>query len=116
MKGDDIAERLERYAVGVLRLMPRISTRPEGKHIASQLVRSGTAPGSHYEEARRAESRADFVHKMRIAAKEAGESLYWIRLASAAGLVRGEVGDLLREGSSVTAILMASIRTANANR
>lgn len=112
MKGDDIAERLERYAVGVLRLVAQISARPEGKHIATQLTRSGTAPGAHYEEARRAESRADFVHKLKLAAKEAGESLYWIRLSRAAGLARCDVTELLREGAELTAILMASVRTA----
>ena len=112
MRGDDVAQRLEKYAVGVLKLVPKVSRRSEGRHVALQLARSGTAPGAHYEEGRRAESRADFVHKLRLAAKECGESVYWIRLARAASLVETDVGDLLREGSELTAILVASVRTA----
>jgi|APMed6443717190_1056831.scaffolds.fasta_scaffold00055_17 four helix bundle protein len=112
MKGDDIARRLLSYAVGVMRLMGKFSRDAGAKHVAQQLARSGTAPGAHYEEARRSESRADFVHKLRIAAKEAGESVYWLRLAHHARLVDADVGPLVQEGTELTAILTASVATA----
>ena len=48
--------------------------------IANQLVRSGTSIGANVREAQNAESRADFIHKMKIAAKEADETEYWIEL------------------------------------
>jgi four helix bundle protein len=48
--------------------------------IAKQLLRSGTSIGANIFEAQNAESRSDFIHKMKIAAKEASESLYWLRL------------------------------------
>ena len=48
--------------------------------IAKQLLRSATSVGANIFEAQNAESKADFVHKMKIAAKEASETLYWLIL------------------------------------
>lgn len=48
--------------------------------IANQLLRSGTSIGANVFEAQNAESRADFIHKIKIAAKEASETLYWLML------------------------------------
>ena len=112
MKGDDLAERLLGFASRVLGVVGRLSAHPTGRYVAGQLARAGTAPGALYEEARRAESRADFVHKTRIAAKEASESVYWLRLAERNQLVEGDLGPLIQEGNELTAILAASVRTA----
>jgi four helix bundle protein len=49
-------------------------------NISNQLFRSGTSIGANVREAQNAESKADFIHKMKIAAKEADESLYWLEL------------------------------------
>ena len=48
--------------------------------IAKQLLRSATSIGANVFEAQNAESKADFIHKMKIAAKEASETLYWLIL------------------------------------
>ncbi len=48
--------------------------------VANQLIRCGTSIGANVFEAQNAESKANFIHKMKIAAKEAGESLYWMIL------------------------------------
>lgn len=48
--------------------------------ISNQLLRSGTAIGANVFESQNAESKADFIHKMKIAAKEASETLYWLTL------------------------------------
>jgi four helix bundle protein len=50
--------------------------------IAGQLLRSGTSIGASIREAQNEESKADFVHKMKMAAKEADETEYWLRLCS----------------------------------
>lgn len=47
-----------------------------------QLFRSGTSIGANVAEAQQAESRADFIHKMKIASKEASETLYWLQLCN----------------------------------
>jgi four helix bundle protein len=48
--------------------------------IANQLLKSGTSIGANTREAQNAESKADFIHKMKIAAKEADETEYWLLL------------------------------------
>jgi four helix bundle protein len=50
------------------------------RRIADQLFRSVTSIGANIHEAQNAESRADFIHKLKISAKELDESLYWMRL------------------------------------
>lgn len=77
-----------------------------------QLLRSGTSAGANYEEARGAESRADFVHKLRIATKELRESIFWLRLVHRAELVHEDLTPLASEIEQLCAILTASARTA----
>lgn len=115
MKGDDISLRLVDLAVAALRLVSTLEDSPTGKHIARQLIRSSTSGGANYEEARSAESHADFIHKVGIAAKEVRETVYWLRLTHRAGLSKDvDVQRLLGEGMELVAILTASVRTARA--
>jgi four helix bundle protein len=87
-----------------------------GKHIADQLLRSGTSIGANVHEARGAESRADFIHKMQVALKEARETCYWLTLAQKSGLVKGNLGDVLvNECDQLAAILARSAMTARKN-
>ena len=51
-----------------------------------QLFRSGTSIGANVAEAQNAESKSDFIHKMKIASKEAAETLYWLRLCNESGI------------------------------
>ena len=73
-KGDDIEERLIDFAVRVMRVSRALSETPEGRHVSGQLLRSGTSPAPNYGEARSAESKKDFVHKLKIVLKELNES------------------------------------------
>ena len=75
------------FAADVVLLARSLPDDSRSKHVSRQLVRSATSGGANYEEARGAESRADFVHKVSIAAKEMRESLYWLRLSERAKLV-----------------------------
>ena len=98
MKGENIATRLLVFGAGVVRLCRRLPDGASAKHIAQQLVRAATSGGANYEEARGAESRADFIHKVGIANKELREALYWLRLTEEAALVTdGELAALIRE-------------------
>ena len=110
--GADIAERLLRFGVAVLGLAAGLPKPAAGRHVALQLVRSGTSAGSNYEEARAAESRADFVHKLSIAAKEMREACYWVALVDRARWVSTDLCSLVREAHELAAILGASSRTA----
>ena len=88
MKGDDIAARLVALAVRVVKIVDALPDTLAGRHVAGQLLRSGTSPGANYEEARGAESRRDFVHKVGIALKEIHETRYWLRVVAGAQLTR----------------------------
>ena len=82
-RGDDIEERLIDFAVMMIALCEKMPETRAGRHVAGQLVRSGTSPAPQYGEARGAESRRDFVHKLRICLKELNESRIWLEIASA---------------------------------
>jgi four helix bundle protein len=113
MKGEDIARRLLVFAVRVMRLVRTLRSDAMARHVGRQLLRSATAGGSNYEEARSAESRADFAHKVSIAAKELSESRYWLRLIAEADLASGPaLAPLITEAGQLLAILTASASTA----
>ncbi len=113
MKGDDIANRLLDLAIASLQLATRIEHTPAGKHIARQLIRCSTSTGANYEEARSAESPADFAHKVGIAAKEVGETAWWLKITDRARLApSAETNRWVGEARELVAILTASARTA----
>ncbi len=91
---------------------------PAGRHIASQVLRSGTAAAPNYAEARGAESRADFIHKLGIVRKELNETAVWLRILLRINLEKHDFRDLivgmLQENVELARIITASIKTAKA--
>jgi len=115
--GDDIAERLLDFAIRVIKLVNALPKTIVGRHIAGQLVRSGTSCGSNYEESRGAESRADFIHKLGIALKEIKESRFWLKVIYHAKIMKPEqIESLIEECEELAAIIAKSIITAKANK
>lgn len=113
MKGDDISERLLDFGVRVLRLVEVLPKTMAGKHVAGQLLRSGTSAGANYEEARGGESKQDFIHKLAVAWKEIRESWYWLRLIAKSGMVKPPlVANLQIEADEISRILSKSLETA----
>ena len=82
--------------------------------IANQLLRSGMAIGANVSEAQQAESRSDFIHKMKIAAKEASETLYWLSICEKSD-VGGFQHGLLIEVNQIVAIISKIIISAKRN-
>jgi four helix bundle protein len=82
--------------------------------IANQLLRCGMAIGANVSEAQQAESRSDFIHKMKIAAKEASESLYWLSVCEKTDIV-GFQPELISEINQIISILSKIIITAKKN-
>ena len=112
MKGDDLAERLMELAVRVLAVVDALPRTVASRHIANQLARSGTSAGANYEEARGAESRADFAHKLGIAWKEARETLYWLKIIQRRELIKPKLLDpLIKEATELSSILAKSVST-----
>jgi four helix bundle protein len=112
-KGEALAERLLDFGAEILEVVASLPDNLTGKTIARQLVRCGPAGGAHYEEARGAESRADFVHKLGVALKEIRETVHWLKLIDRARLIPSrDVRPLIREGGELIAIVAAAARTA----
>ena len=113
MKGDDIAERLIGFAVLVIKVVNSLPDTPTGRHLAGQLLRAGTSPGANYEEARGAESRRDFLHKLGITLKELQETRYWLKVIDRSELIPGQlVGPAVQEADELVRIIGSSQRTA----
>ncbi len=76
-------------------------------------MRSGTATASNYGEARGAESRSDFVHKLRIVLKELNETAVWLQLIRETFLLTAEIiNPIIAENRELCRIIAASVRTA----
>ena len=102
------------FAVRVIKVADALPNSPAGKHIAGQLLRSGTSPAPNYAEARGAESTADFIHKIKIALKELNESCVWLKMICQAELMKPDLlNDLIDENQQLCRMLNASVKTAN---
>lgn len=85
--------------------------------LSKQLLRSGTSIGANIEEANRAESKNDFIHKLAIANKEAGETMYWIRLLRDSGILDTTLNTtLVSDCDELLRMIVASINTAKRNK
>ncbi len=73
-KGDDIQKRLIDFAVSIINLTTKLSKSSAEKHVAGQILRSGTSPAPNYAELHSAESANDFTHKLQIVLKELNET------------------------------------------
>ena len=116
-KGDDIEERLLEFAVRVGKAIDALPDTRLGRHIAGQLVRSGTSPAPNYAEACAAESKKDFIHKLAIVLKELRESSVWIRLIVKSELIPEQRLELLRdECDQLCKIIAKSLVTAKSSQ
>ncbi|MDA1017743.1 MAG: four helix bundle protein, partial [Planctomycetota bacterium] len=80
-------------------------------------VRSGTAPAPNYGEAQSAESRKDFIHKMKIALKELRETLIWLKIIERKPLCDpNKMTEITKECDELIAIFVKSVKTAEGNR
>jgi four helix bundle protein len=102
MTPDELSERLLDFAARCGKVVDALPNTRLGRHIAGQLVSCGTSPVANYEEACAAESRADFVHKMKIVLKELRESRGWIRMIIKTELLaEARLMELLDEASQL---------------
>ena len=116
MKGEDILERLLDFGARAGVVVDALPEGRLGRHVAGQLVRSGTSPAANYSEGQAAESREDFCHKLGIALKEMRESHVWLRLIIKARLLPDHrLADLLDECDQLIRILASSIVTTKRN-
>ena len=109
---DALEERLIDFGAAICEALRRLPKDLVGAHLSRQLVRSATSPAANYAEARGAESRRDFVHKMQICLKELRETSVWLRFAHRLCGRKIDTGRLAHEWSELIAIFVKSINTA----
>ncbi|MGL4399893.1 MAG: four helix bundle protein [Luteolibacter sp.] len=114
MKPQDLENRLIEFAVVIMDVTEALPHTKAGNHIAGQLIRSGTSPAPNYGEARSAESRKDFIHKMKISLKELRETMIWLKIISRKRMIAGEaVNAAISECDELICIFVSSTRTAD---
>ena len=109
-KGVDLCERTFQFGVRITKMVRRLPRDVAGHEIGKQVLRSGTSVGANTEEADAAESTEDFLHKLKIALKEAQETRFWLRNVRESGLlVEKESDDLFQECVELIKIINAII-------
>jgi len=110
---DQLEKRLIEFAVRIIKLSNCLPKTPAGKHISGQILRCGTSPAPNYGEARGAESRADFAHKVRIVFKELNETSIWLRIIERSALLKASMlVDIIKENGELCRIFAKSLKTA----
>jgi four helix bundle protein len=117
MKENLIKNKSFDFALRIVKLYQHLSQTKREFVLSKQLLRSGTAIGALVRESEHAESKADFIHKLSIALKEANESDYWIELLYRSGyLAESEYQSLFSDLDVIIRLLVSIIKTSKANR
>ena len=114
----DLEDRLIDFGVRTSEISETVDhKRRAGRYLSGQLIRSGTSPGIHYGEAQAAESRKDFIHKMKVILKELKETRGNLIMTTRAKLHKSPelVKTDINECSKLIAIFVKSIQTAKKN-
>ncbi len=114
----DLEERLIDFAVRIIRTAESLPKTRAGNHITGQLIRCGTSPAPNYGEAQSAESRSDFIHKMKVSLKELRETRIWLLMIVKADLIKpiSNLEPLISENNELISIFVTSVKTANQKR
>ncbi|MCJ7552544.1 MAG: four helix bundle protein [Ignavibacteriaceae bacterium] len=117
MKKIELEERLIDFSVLIIEIVNELPNTKAGNHLAGQLVRSGTSPALNYGEAQSAESRKDFVHKIKVVLKELRETFICLQIINKAKLYQSEkkIQSALIENNELISIFVKSVETAKRN-
>jgi four helix bundle protein len=113
----DLEERLLEFASAVIDLSEKLPVTRAGNHVAGQILRSGTSPYPNHGEAEDAQSRDDFIHKLKICLKELRETRRWARLVRRKAWAKDDATlvFVLGEADELIRIFYSSIQTARRN-
>jgi len=113
MDREFITDKCIRFSIKINKLRRYLCETQHEYNNSDQLQRCGTSIGANYSEACDAESKADFVHKLGIAQKEANETIYWLKVLHGSELISSEIyDDMMADVNELYKIITASIRTA----
>ncbi len=113
----DLQDRLIDFACRVMSVVESLPSNRIGNHVSGQLIRSGSSPAPNYGEAQSAESRRDFIHKLKVAPKELRETHVWLLMIQRKPLIQpaSKLDSIVTECNELIAILVASVKTARSN-
>jgi four helix bundle protein len=112
----DLEDRLLDFSARIIRLVDSLPNTRAANQIAGQLLRCGTSPYGNHGEVEAAESRKDFVHKLKICLKELKETRRWLRLIAKSSMMpASKMSPILNETEALIKIFFSSIRTAEKN-
>lgn len=114
----DLEKRLIDFAVRIINIVEDLPQTRSGNHIGGQLVRCGTSPAPNYGEAQSAESRNDFIHKIKIVLKELRETKVWLKIIQIKSFIKSarEIESLINECNELISIFVTSVKTAEKNK
>jgi len=111
-----LEQRLSSFGASIVLISEKLPRNAQGRHICDQILRSGTSAAANYGEARAAESRADFIHKLKVVSKELNETAVWLDIIMKSSVIPAEnVIAIVAENRELCRIISASIRTARAS-
>lgn len=117
MKRFDLEERMIDYASNILELVEQLPQGFAPNHLGKQLIRSATSTALNYGEGQAAESRADFIHKLKVSLKELKESQICLKILNKRKYLPNQMMDtLIKETDELISILVASVKTAKRNQ
>jgi four helix bundle protein len=112
----NLEDRLLEFSARIIRLVDALPNTPAANHLAGQILRSGTSPYGNHGEVEAAESRKDFVHKLKVCLKELKETRRWLRLVKKSKMLpEKNMVLILAESEELIRIFFASVRTAEKN-
>lgn len=113
---DELKVRTKRFAHRCVKLAMALPNTQLGNHIRGQLIRCSTSVASNYRAACHAQSKASFISKISIVIEEADESYFWLEFVIDEQMIERDLVDpLFKEADELTAIFIASRRTARQN-
>jgi four helix bundle protein len=117
MTKGELEERLIDFAVAIIKLAGSLPNTFAGKHLSGQIIRSGTSPALNYGEAQSAESRKDFIHKIKVILKELRETLIALKIIQRSKLNSDQefLLELITENNELISIFVKSVETATYN-
>lgn len=117
MRNDVKWQKSEAFALRIIDLYSYLTTIKKEYVMSKQLLRSATSIGANIVESEYAESKADFIHKITIALKEAAESLYWLRLLGKKSFIDEEAyKTLYKECEEIVRIITVIVRNSKNNQ
>ena len=117
MKESILLEKSFKFALRVIKLSRYLQREHKEYILSKQIIRSGTSIGALIREAQYAQSKADFLHKLTIALKEANETKYWLQLLIESDYIDTKMFESIEpEAEELLKLLIASTKTIKKNQ